>query len=51
MWTKAVDATGVVVTKCAVCAVMAAVDVVGIMAVALNPQRKELQLSCKMRSR
>ena len=51
MWTHAVDATGAAVTKCDVCTVVDAVDVMGIMAVASNPQRKELKLSCTMRSR
>ena len=46
MWTKAVDATGAAATKRAVCAVVADVDVMGIMAVVLNPQIKELKLSC-----
>ena len=51
MWTKAVNAMGAAVTKRAVCAGVAAVDVAGIMAMALNPQRKALKLSCTMISR
>ena len=51
MWTKNVDATGAVVTKRAMCAVVAAVDAVGIIAVSSNPQKKELKNSCMMRSR
>ena len=51
MSTKAVEVTGAAVTKRAVCAVMAAVDVAGIIAVASNPQRKELIFFCTMRSR
>ena len=51
MWTQVVVAKKFRITNHTVCTVMAAVDVAGIMAVELNPQKKGLKLSCAMRLR
>ena len=51
MWTQAVDTTGAVVTKHAVCAVVVSTDVTGIMVGALNPRRKSIKSSHMMRLR